>query len=265
MRKFLTASAVFSVVALTLNAPAMSRTAPRTQPAPFSVALEHAAELSVNVGGNRVRAWSEQMARIVGAGSERLDVTGDGDRYLLAGDSVMVDLAPALAAAIDERSDGASRSYKFTIKGSAAGNVLWGWEDALPAEVRRTGADIVMLVLTVDAGTESEYYAAAAFLVDQALAAGARQVVWIEHPVSADGEFEQGRALRHRALVRLGRRADVIVLDPSDAIVNSSGGYTAHLVTGSGPVVRVRERDGIHLTPAGAELVAEAVVSRLGL
>jgi hypothetical protein len=265
MRRFCSAVVVFAVAALLLNAPAMSRTAARTQPAPVRVVIDHAARLSVALGVDGMRTQVEQVSARLLAGTVRLDTDGLGERYLFAGDSVMGDLAPALAAEVDERSGGSAQSFEFVIQGSEAGNDLWGWEEDLPDEVRRVEADIVMLVLTVQADTEAGYFDGAAYLVDKVIAAGARQVVWIEHPVSADGDFEQGRAMRHRALARLARRDDVIVLDPSDAIVNASGGYTSYLVTGTGHVVRVRQRDGIHLTPAGAELVAQAVVARLGL
>lgn len=266
MKRLLIAAATFALVALFANAEAMHRTAEVYEPRPVAAVIDAVSPVAEQAGTGMLREATSRLAVALGAGVAQLDVVGDGDVYLFAGDSLMADIAPLLTAEVDRRSNGASIAYEMTRKGSKAGNDLWGWETDLPAEVRRVEADIVMLVLDVDASSGDEYEYRAGVLVDSVIAAGARHVVWIEHPVSAVVSFEQDRAMRHSALTRLAAsRSDLTVIDPSPALINASGGFTTYLVTGTGAVLRVREDDGFHLTEAGAARAATEIAARLGL
>lgn len=266
MRRFLAAACSFAVVAGSLNAAAFHRSSTHERGV-LAAAARELDSAGRQLGLDRPRDAIERLARSIGAGVAELDNEGGRptDRYLMAGDSVMADIAPVLATELDRQTGGEAVSSEIIQKGSKISQVLWDWEGEIGRAVHDTGAKTVFVMLDVDAADAAAYRAGVDGFLDAAIRAGAENIVWIEHPVTLHGEFERGRPMRQQVLAQADRdHPELVVVDVSDVLVNSSGGYTPYITLADGRIVRVRQPDGIHLTGQGANQVARAVIARLG-
>jgi hypothetical protein len=73
------------------------------------------------------------------------------------------------------------------------------------------------------------------------------------------------RTVNEAVTAEAGNRPWVTVVDPAEAIGGEGGAYAENVpVAGGGEPLAVRQPDGIHLTPAGADLVAARVLAVVG-
>jgi hypothetical protein len=88
-----------------------------------------------------------------------------------------------------------------------------------------------------------------------------RTVMWIGSPTmrkesSNRGAVEINRVMREEAAKRA---PEVLYVDAFRLFGDENGGFTDRLQTSDGQTIRVRIDDGVHLTPAGASYLANAV------
>jgi uncharacterized protein len=93
---------------------------------------------------------------------------------------------------------------------------------------------------------------------------GRRSVYWIGSPPLRDQDKDTGvRQIDDVAKTIVARNKNAVYIDAYRLFSDQSGHYTATLPDDHGKDVRVRTNDGIHFTPAGAELLANAVYKHL--
>lgn len=177
------------------------------------------------------------------------------ERVLLVGDSIMEEVAAGVSAATD-----ADVSYVLTI-GTA--NVEDDWWEVWPRVVERDRPDVVAVLVgpweidRPDLGSPAwaTWYGDRLDRWADQLTAGGARLVWVQPPVVRDPAAEPRFAHVRQAYAELAaRRDDVTVVDPLPGPFRTS-------VRGD----RLRRIDGLHLCPAGAAVVARAVLDAAGL
>ena len=264
MKRFLSAVTSFALIALCGNAVNIERVFRRTTPTvavgATSRVLNGARQIGDVTGLVQVRRYGEDMRSLLSGVQYRAE---GGESFLLCGDSMMEVVAPVLAARLGENN---IQSSTFIARGSVAGGSLWNWDADLEREVKRTKADVVVIMLDAEADESSTYTDEISAVVTAAVQAGAETVVWLERPITLDKAYEKGRAMRRRALHEANKlHPEMVVVDATRAVMSSTGAVGSYITTGDGKRVRVRAADGVHLTASGAELFAEEVVQQLGL
>jgi hypothetical protein len=264
MKRFLSVVVSFAVVALCGNAVNIERVFRRTTPSiAVSVTeevLSVARQAGEATGLDRVRETGEDIRSLLSGVQYRAE---SGESFLLCGDSMMETIAPVLAARLGTKD---IQSSTFISRGSAAGSALWSWEDDVAREVRRTKADVVVIMLDAEAREQSLYAEEVASVVEAAIQAGAKSVVWLERPITLDEAYEAQRAMRHSALRDArDKQPEMVIVDATRSVMPSTGAVGSYITTAKGERVRVRTADGVHLTVSGAELFAEEVLQQLGL
>lgn len=110
---------------------------------------------------------------------------------------------------------------------------------------------------------ESEYRARVAATMDL-LGQRAARVYWLGQPVARDGDYSARMAHLDQIYAQeAAGRPWVTYLSTWELLSAPGGGYSAYLPDASGQQELVRERDGIHLTRAGGDRVADLVMAAL--
>ena len=115
-----------------------------------------------------------------------------------------------------------------------------------------------------DAAWRREYGRRAGGLMDTINRAGA-YVVWIGLPQTRSAEQTQRFDVVNAVVQREATKRDgkVAFVDTYTMFAGDDGGYSDYLEDASGRIRQVRARDGVHFEPAGAELIARAVLKSL--
>lgn len=111
----------------------------------------------------------------------------------------------------------------------------------------------------------AEYSSRVAFTMNQLTEGSDRLVIWVGQPVMRSGDFD-ARMNRLNEIYRenaLGRDR-VVYMDTRGLFSNSAGQYEAYLTALDGEVRNMRQQDGVHLSRAGGDLLADAVIDLLG-
>jgi hypothetical protein len=96
------------------------------------------------------------------------------------------------------------------------------------------------------------------------LARDGRTVYWIGEPIMRSAGFdERMRLITGIYREEASRHEGVRFVDTRALFSDAGGGYDAYLPGSDGRPVLVRRDDGIHLTPAGADRLAPAVLDAL--
>jgi hypothetical protein len=199
-------------------------------------------------------------------------------RLLVAGDSMTEALGPVLLARADATGVVAGqRELRYSSGLTRPDYFDWPAElgrllerDDPEAVVIMLGANDAQAIMTGQGpaafGTPAwvtEYRARVAGAMDS-LAADGRTVYWVGQPIMRSAGFDQRMQLVTRIYrEEAARRAGIRFLD-TRPLFAVDGGYTAYLPGANGDPVLVRREDGIHLTPAGAERLATAVLAAIG-
>lgn len=259
MRRTLFGVLVFAVAALVLNANGVARVAERTTPGvlkPFTnPVLDVALRVQRELGVLDVRDEVSRFARWARGDSTGVPTSNSGgERFMLAGDSVMENIVASWPGVATQWPVVAT----YIQRGSKVGDPFVEWSNDMADLVRANKVDVVVIIADVEASSEDEYSSKALDLVRAVLDAGAKRIVWLERPITANSTYEQGRYSRRSALREAARKEPrLTTLDASPALISSVGGFSSYVVTPQGRRVRVRERDGVHLTRDGAELVVQ--------
>lgn len=265
-RRFASAALSFCIVGTLLNATNIARVATRTTPSYLKPVQQPVIDFAIRIekylGVDVVRSGSTRLRDALDSSQESRAVSLSGAKsYLFAGDSVMESVADKMSQVVI--ADGGVAATHIE-EGSTAGNPLWAWEETLAVQVRQAKADVVVLLLDIDAQTSQEYTAEALALAKVALNAGATSVIWVEKPVTNLRSYEIHRPAIHEALLDAARQESrLVVLDGSEALIGPLGAFGSYVVDANGKRVRVREPDGVHLTASGAQLFADLIWSEL--
>ncbi len=195
-------------------------------------------------------------------------------RVVLAGDSVMAGLAPALKAAVE--ADGTSE-VRFILTPSILRDptVRFTWNQQLEqfnpevivmfvgtweSEVLRTGTGAA----SEDPAWQGQYEANVLDPWLQLITSRGASVIWIGNPPVANDDANRAfRALNEAYADLPSRWPSVTYLPAQDALNGPTPGYHDVITTGDGTTVRTRQIDGLHLCADGAALLAQQVVEEL--
>jgi hypothetical protein len=107
----------------------------------------------------------------------------------------------------------------------------------------------------------AEYRRRVGELMDQ-LRADDRLTVWVGQPPMRDPDYAGRMAMINQAYAaEAADRPWVAFVDPAAVVGDPSGAYTDVVTGADGAPVEVRQPDGIHLTPVGADLLAAHVLA----
>ncbi len=265
MRRLLTASLAFAALSLIWNASSISRIYERTTPSFMhpvaSVVLEAAREAESRTNTINPRYYSHELYDTM----TQTVVIGNSDTktFLFVGDSMMERPAQEMSQSLVKQ--GYSTATKIA-KGSSLGSFLWTWEKDIVTEVQNTSADVVVVMLDPEADNKAEYKDEVRTFKNAAIEAGAKQVVWLVRTWVNEPEYEEARPRWEAALRELDEESnDMVVIDATAVLENSDGSPLRYAQGESSSRIRLREKDGTHLTQAGAEIYATAVLKELGL
>ena len=154
----------------------------------------------------------------------------------------------------------------------------YDWPSALEEDVADHDAEVVVVALgandaqgiVLPAGDPAqlddprwiaEYRRRVGELMDQ-LRADDRLTVWVGQPPMRDPDYGGRMAMINQAFAaEAADRPWVAFVDPATVIGDPSGAYADVVAGPDGTPVEARQPDGIHLTPAGAELLAAHVLA----
>lgn len=201
-------------------------------------------------------------------------------RVILAGDSVMAGLAPAIHSAVGGRGD-VEIEFVLTPTILRDDSIRFSWKRRL----ERSSPDVV--VMFVGPWELGEVIGDAPGATTSSSAFGAREwrtryeqdvldpwirmvtdqggeVIWLGAPVVAAPEANRGLVALNEVYRALGERWDEVrYVDTGEALSGDGGGYTELLTASTGRVLRIRQVDGLHLCPDGAVRLAEVVLAQL--
>jgi hypothetical protein len=198
---------------------------------------------------------------------------GDPLRLWIGGDSLAGSLGPALG---EQTADTGVvlPTYDGRTSSGLSNPDFFDWPEHGAAEMAELDPEIVVFIIgandfdvpddqPVDARGVPAWRARYARLIENMLGileADGRHVYWIGPPIMREKRKGDGaRELNDLMQEVIARHPDVIYLDAFELFSDEDGEYTATLPGTDGEDVRVRAADGIHLTVAGAEFLAEQV------
>lgn len=197
----------------------------------------------------------------------RQPTADDKLRVVMAGDSVMNGLAPAVATALNE---GGQSDVKFVLAPSvardAASRVLW------QRQLEEFQPDLVVMLIgtwekrdpNFDPGDPgwADWYATEVLDPFAAMIAGAgARLLWIGMPAVPDhSDTLQFVALNSQYEALADRNDQVDYVEGGEFLNGPDGEWTDVLARDDGTLERVRRTDGLHLCPGGAERLAIPVI-----
>jgi hypothetical protein len=204
----------------------------------------------------------------------RRPTTTDPLRIVLAGDSVMAGLAPALKAAVE--ADGTSE-VRFVLTPSILRDptVRFTWNQQLEefnpevvvmfvgtweSEVLRTGSGPA----STDPTWRTEYETNVLDPWLQLITSRGASVIWIGNPAVGNDDANRAFSALNQAYADLPARwPGVTYLSAQEALNGTGLGFSDVVVLPDGTAMRTRQIDGLHLCPDGAVLLARAIVDEL--
>ncbi|OGV61891.1 MAG: hypothetical protein A2498_09480 [Lentisphaerae bacterium RIFOXYC12_FULL_60_16] len=110
---------------------------------------------------------------------------------------------------------------------------------------------------------DAEYAQRIGQAMDRLLAGGCERVIWLLLPPMRDAVIDRFvKRLNTLVMAEAEHRPQVLLFDVGKLVADrKTGGFTERLIDPRTAVsVSVRDRDGIHLTPEGARLLASALI-----
>jgi lysophospholipase L1-like esterase len=197
-------------------------------------------------------------------------------RVLVVGDSLGIDVGNALVNDL-----GGTGVVTATLDGQVGTGLTrpdyYNWPAELHADLDRLDPQIVVVMVGANdaqdfpgppdipyggAQWSAQYGRNVNDFMREAASSGAR-MIWIGMPPMNDSELSaKMAALDAIDAAEANQVPGVTFVGSSTVLGTPAGTYTAYLVRG-GQDVAVREPDGIHITPAGADIVAQAVITAI--
>jgi hypothetical protein len=199
-------------------------------------------------------------------------------RLLVAGDSMTEALGPGILDAAD-RTGVVSGTHELRYSSGLTRPDYFDWPAELATLLARDDPEAIVVMLGANdaqgiltangpAGFGSpdwvaEYRVRVAAVMDL-LRDGARTVYWIGQPIMRSDTFDARMRLVSDIYRQEAERRDGIRFIDTRAMFAKAGAYSDYLPGSDGNPVLVRREDGIHLTPAGADRLAAAVIDAIG-
>jgi hypothetical protein len=245
--------------------------------------------------GSRARAAADSEPAPPGEaapGGDRDDAPADGElrtptadeplRVVVAGDFMVQALGEALVGGSEERGLLDTLVHYESASGLTRSD-YYDWPEALARDVDEHDAEVLVVMFGANDGQGitladrtpvptvddprwlPEYRRRVASLMDQLRAPG-RAVVWVTQPPMRNPSFAAAvRTINEAFIEEAADRPWVTVVEPGDLIGAEGGVYAENVpAAGGGDPVVVRQPDGIHLTPAGGDLLATRVLAVIG-
>ena len=198
-------------------------------------------------------------------------------RLWIGGDSLAGSLGPALG---DQTAKSGVVLPTFDSRPSSGltSASFFDWPKHAFAEMGRVDPEVVVFIIgandfsfaqskPVDANRQPlwrRYYAALVKQMLDIFGAGGRPVYWIGAPPLREDRKDAGvREVNDVASEVVARTPEASYIDAYKLFSDDNGKYTDTLPGLNGKPIRVRTSDGIHFTPAGARVLADAVFSQL--
>ena len=198
-------------------------------------------------------------------------------KVLLIGDSIMQSAGPAATG--DLQREG-FQVQVVALGGTGLLDTRFDWRERMRQLVAQYQPDIVVVEFVGNYGLlgtrpgivdmTPQFYAAWAAAAQQAtdiLSSDHAQVYWVLGPPMAKPAMEQ--KLRTLDMIYLGLRAPAspahrpLHVDEIKPFSDAQGRYLPSIVGPDGKVVPLRQPDGVHLTPAGAQRFADVITATL--
>jgi hypothetical protein len=199
-------------------------------------------------------------------------------RVWVVGDSLAGPLGSALASR--ERATGlVIVTVDFQGGSGLVRHDLYDWPGQVRQRLAEVGPEVVVSLLGANDGQafrlaaawveygspewDREYAARVGGFMDL-LIGGSDRVYWVGVPIMAGAGYD-GRVQHINAIQQeqAAARGQVTYVDGYSLFQNEAGQYAAQLVDDNGDLVTMRQSDGIHLTAAGADRLALAVLRRV--
>lgn len=198
-------------------------------------------------------------------------------RLLVVGDSLSIALADVLERRL-AKTPGLAFARLGKVSSGLARPDFFDWERNMDEVAKKTIPDVVVIMIGANDNKSlrlpsgqgvafgsrawsDEYRRRAARLVEIARASNpAARIVWVGAPVMGVAELAHDMPAVNRALAEEMRRIPGCrFVDVWPVLAGPDGGYAEFLASGT----RLRAKDGVHLAPAGAALLADACLTAL--
>lgn len=196
-------------------------------------------------------------------------------RVLAVGDSIGEDLAIGLARALSGRKPFVLKTDARQATGLARPD-YFDWAYQVAVDMRELRPDVVVAAFGANDGQSflsqgqgvrvgsrewKRIYRQRAGRIMAEVAASGLPIIWVGMPPMASPRISQNMSMID-GLVRAeaAGRGGVVYLDSWSLFAGPGGGYSAYLPSPSGQQELVRTSDGIHLTAAGLDRLAGAVM-----
>lgn len=198
------------------------------------------------------------------------------DRILVVGDSQAQGLAGGLMRAYrrDKAVQVLDRSH---IASGLASTNKFNWPEEI-AGIAAEGKGAVALVMfgandrppirphgTIDAALSDKFrdvYGPKVHLIAAELAQQCTPVIWVGHPIVRDDVFAEDMRLLNQLYAEQAADAGAEWFPTWPMFLDEAGHYTAYGKGIDGQTARLRADDGVHLTPAGYDVLARALIAK---
>jgi uncharacterized protein len=196
-------------------------------------------------------------------------------RVLAVGDSIGEDLAIGLARALSGRKSFVLETDARQSTGLARPD-YFDWAHQVAVDIRKFRPDVVVAMFGandaqsfiargrgVRMGTSEwkRIYRQRAGRIMAQVSASGRPLIWVGMPpMAAEWRSQSMRMINGLLRAEAARRPGVLYMDSWRLFAGSGGGYSAYLRNASGEQELVRTSDGVHLTAAGLDRLAGAVM-----
>jgi hypothetical protein len=205
----------------------------------------------------------------------------------IGGDSLAGSLGPSLGS-MTAATGVVAPVYDSRVSSGLANPKFFDWPKHATQEMARLNPEVVAFIIgtndytvpnatstakTLDGTGQPAWSAVYALQVEQMLqiliggttpGTTPRTVYWIGAPILKDTKMDAGAVqINEVAQEVIARHPGVTYIDAHTLFAGPDGGYTTTLTGLNGKQVRMRAGDGVHLTPDGGDLLADAVFQRL--
>ncbi|MDF3129096.1 DUF459 domain-containing protein [Kiritimatiellaeota bacterium B1221] len=196
------------------------------------------------------------------------------ERVLIVGDSMMRVTAHALTLALDKHPEVTTKSQ--TSLGSGLARLdAYDWMEKIDGLVAEFNPDMSVvwfgtndrqamktatgIVNIADPNWEDEYARRIGEVLDKLSSKGGK-VIWLELPVMRDSDITANVDIVNRlAKIEADKRDAVTFFPTRNLLGRKKDTYSANIISPQGKMIQLRASDGVHLSRAGADRVAEAV------